>query len=507
MPGRPSNNNDDSSSWSYISPRMAFLMVSMSLGQLGDGLNIFQGIYLVGVGWNESSVGKALSLMGLTALLVQPFAGDFVDRATVDRRVFLTVASVITAISASTILMVRHGNTDHMLIYTSKIFEGIASSFIGPCLAALTMACFGPDRFDEVMASNIYWGHVGSVMAAGLAGLVAYMSYPDIKFCFLIIGASALIAIVFVQSLPQGDPLMGRGFRSADDADTVLRLDSSDSEAGDDVQKPATENSPLIVSSIVAPAPAQPEFPEASSYMDVFLERKTCILCCTGFFFHFANANVLLVLGELMGQEGEHDKSDTANRNAIPLTAGAIIMAQVTMAFATQLGDNYTARGTGRKVLFMAGLLSLPIRCALIIAFSNAGSAFLLSTQIFDGIGGGLMGLIQPLIIADITFGTGRFNAVSKYLWALDCSLIFHAMSLILLFVHADGLIASCFGLGATLSNYLGQMVVEHYGHIASLTGSLFLSVIPIIVFSTMPETYGLRGQSRMDTKTQSLSV
>jgi len=464
---------------------MAFLMVSMSLGQLGDGLNIFQGIYLVGIGWNESSVGKALSIMGLTALLVQPFAGDFVDRATIDRRVFLTMASVVTAISASTILMVRHGNTDHTLIYSSKILEGISSSFIGPCLAALTLASFGPDRFDEVMASNIYWGHVGSVLAAGLAGLVAYMSFPDIKFCFLIIGASAVIAIGFVQSLPQGDPLLGRGFRSAEDSDTVTRNDSlTDSENGDDesnsIPKTPTESSPLIGSKFVEPE--QPEMPEAASYMDVFLDRNTCILCCTGFFFHFANANVLLVLGELMGSEGEDDKQ---NRNAIPLTAGAIIMAQVTMAFATQLGDNYTARGTGRKVLFMAGLLSLPIRCALIILFSNAGSAFLLSTQIFDGIGGGLMGLIQPLIIADITFGTGRFNAV-------------------------NGLIASCFGLGATLSNFLGQIVVEHYGHIASLTGSLFLSIIPIIVFSNMTETYGLRGQSRTvddTTKAQTISV
>lgn len=71
-----------------------------------------------------------------------------------------------------------------------------------------------------------------------------------------------------------------------------------------------------------------------------------------------------------------------------------------------------------------------------------------------------------------------------------------------------DGLIASCFGLGATLSNFLGQMVVEHYGYVASLTGSLVLSIIPIILFSNMPETYGLRGQSRIvDYKTQSLNV
>ena len=55
---------------SWISPRTAFLLVAFSLGQVGDGLNIFQGIYLVGLGWNEGSVGLALSLMGLTALIV-----------------------------------------------------------------------------------------------------------------------------------------------------------------------------------------------------------------------------------------------------------------------------------------------------------------------------------------------------------------------------------------------------------------------------------------------------
>ena len=57
------------------------------------------------------------------------------------------------------------------------------------------------------------------------------------------------------------------------------------------------------------------------------------------------------------------------------------------------------------------------------------------------------------------------------------------------------GLTASCFGLGATMSNYFGQLVVEKLGHVTSLTGSLVLSLIPICLFGMlMPETYGHRG-------------
>ena len=64
---------------SRMTPKFAFALVSFSLGELGDGLNIFQGIYLVGIGWNEGSVGIALSLMGFTCLIVQTIAGDVID--------------------------------------------------------------------------------------------------------------------------------------------------------------------------------------------------------------------------------------------------------------------------------------------------------------------------------------------------------------------------------------------------------------------------------------------
>lgn len=447
-----------------ISPAIAFLIVSFSLGELGDGLNIFQGIYLVNVGWNEGAVGIALSMMGLTALISQTFAGDWVDKTSVDRRVFLSAASVLTALSASAIFFVE-GNSQHGLIYVSKVIEGLSSSFIVPCLSALVLATFGPHNFDAIMASNTMWGHIGSVVAASLAGLVAYFMYPNIKLCFLVIAASALSAVFFIGFLPEGDKLMGRGFMGKQALDRFGHVEQLVEEKRNyEALEEQTCNKETI-----------DEDPKASSYWEVMSDKRCFLLCLTGFFFHFANANVLLVLGELMG--GDDAEDGVPSRSAIPLIAGAIVLAQLTMAMATWVGDKLTEQGVGRKPLFLAGIVTLPVRCALIIFWKDAGDTYLLLTQILDGLGGGFFGLLHPFLVADITFGTGRFNVVM-------------------------GLTASCFGLGATLSNFIGQHIVENYGHVASLTGSLLLSIIPILIFGCfMPETLGDRGKKQLEKK------
>jgi MFS family permease len=406
-------------------------------------------------------------MMGFTALLTQTIAGDIIDKTTFDRRKFLSMAALMTAFSASAILFVKEGNVDHATMYTTKIIEGVSSSFIGPCVAALTLAAFGPDTFDEVMASNIFWGHVGSIASAVLAGLTAWITYPNIRYCFLVIGLSALLAVVGVKLLPEGDVLMGRGLKGT--SDTVAVHSGGDAKEYVNMEVKGSASRSSTQGNISSPnCSVTAEENAISSYWEIFSDRKTVILCFTGFFFHFANANVLLVLGELMGGDNE---DGSTKRSAIPLIAGAIVLAQFTMSGATYAGDKMTRGGWGRKPLFMAGLLTLPLRCFLIIIWKDAGEAWLLSTQILDGLGGGFFGLLHPYLVADITFGTGRFNVIM-------------------------GLTASCFGLGGTLSNLLGQMVVEKYGHVASLSGSLVLSVIPIVLFSfAMPETAGQRGK------------
>lgn len=91
------------------------------------------------------------------------------------------------------------------------------------------------------------------------------------------------------------------------------------------------------------------------------------------------------------------DENGTLSRSTIPLIAAAIVTAQSTMSIATIAGNRLTSFGVGRKPLFMVGLVTLPIRCALIILLKNSGNTWLLSTQILDGIGGGMFGLIHPV--------------------------------------------------------------------------------------------------------------
>jgi hypothetical protein len=274
--------------------------------------------------------------------------------------------------------------------------------------------------------NNILTTLTHSHFNGSMAGGVAYFLYPNIQYCFLVIGLSALIAIIFVRFVPQGDPLMGRGFQG----------DVAMDEQGNLEQVPSSSNSPptspvngkegiFIGDERLIPS----NVPEATSYMTMFSDRKTLVLCLTGWSFHFANANVLLVLGELMGQQGDGDDDEGPSRSAIPLIAGAIVLAQATMSVATIAGGKLTDGGVGRKPLLLAGLLTLPLRCALIIFWQDWGDSWLLSTQILDGLGGGFFGLLHPLLVADITFGSGRFNVIM-------------------------GLTASCFGLGGTMSNF-----------------------------------------------------
>jgi hypothetical protein len=75
------------------------------------------------------------------------------------------------------------------------------------------------------------------------------------------------------------------------------------------------------------------------------------------------------------------------------------------------------------------------------------------------------------------------------------------------LFDPSVGVTASFFGLGATLSNFFGQMVVEKFDHVTSLMVSFAISLVPVLLFLFMPETLGMRTQKQKKQQQKELQA
>jgi MFS family permease len=89
----------------------------------------------------------------------------------------------------------------------------------------------------------------------------------------------------------------------------------------------------------------------------------------------------------------------------------------------------------------------------------------LVAVQVLDGVGAGVFGIMQTLVIADLTKATGRFNL-------------------------AHGAIATAVGIGASSSNLLAGNVVNWAGYQAGFVTMAAIAAVALLVFwFAMPET------------------
>lgn len=143
------------------------------------------------------------------------------------------------------------------------------------------------------------------------------------------------------------------------------------------------------------------------------------------------------------------------------------------MVISAKICGEYSAKH-GRKPLFLIGLFTVPVRCAilgllLILRGDGNGSGFMqfliLSTQIMDGVGAGVFGTMYILVTSDISGGTGRFS-----------------MTL--------GLTTAAMSIGGTVSGYLGQALAQDIGYKEAFFILCIMSCVPALLYLFfMPET------------------
>ncbi|MEZ0330304.1 MAG: MFS transporter, partial [Methylophilaceae bacterium] len=267
--------------------------------------------------------------------------------------------------------------------------------------------------FTQRTGRNETFNHAGNAVAALLAGGFAYLFGP--------------IAVFYLMAAMAIGSMISVSFISAKAIDHSLARGSVASTSGN----------------------------EHPSGIKALLTNKALFIfaiCCA--LFHLANAAMLPLVSQKLAQINL--------AMATPLTSACIVAAQLVMVpMAMLVGSK--ADTWGRKPLLLAGFIILPLRGVLYIVSDDP--YWLVAVQLLDGIGAGIFGALFPIIVRDLTQGTGRFN-----------------ISL--------GAISTVFGLGAALSPGLTGLVLQEAGYNAAfLTLAAIAAVAFILLLLAMPET------------------
>jgi MFS family permease len=183
-------------------------------------------------------------------------------------------------------------------------------------------------------------------------------------------------------------------------------------------------------------------------------DRRLLIFAACILVFQLANAAMLPLMGSILTMR--------SNEWASTLIGACIVVPQLIVAgFAPLVGR--MADSWGRRPLLIFCFAVLAARGILFALVTNP--YLIVGVQILDGVCAAVLGVTLPLIVADITRGTGRFNL-------------------------GLGIVGSAVGVGAALSTTLAGYTIDHFGSSAAFFALASLAVCGLaFVWLLLPET------------------
>ncbi len=377
------------------------------LADVQTGVGPFLAIYLAGYGWNEQRVGIALTVGGIAGILTQTPAGALVDRLH-SKRALITVG--ILALAAGSLLIALLPT--FWSVMSAQALVGGMSSIFGPAICAVSLGIVGHHLFDTRQGRNQTFNSAGNVAAAVAMGLLGY--FISNRSIFFFVAVCTLPTILALHN---------------------IRPDEIDYELARGGKKGSAEGEPVGARAL-------------------FKDRPLVIFLVCAVMFHFANAAMLPLLGEMLAK-GE-------GRSSMTFMSACVVTTQLVITVLASWSGR-KAGSWGRKPLLLIAFGVLPVRAVLYTLTHH--TVALVAIQILDGVGAGIFGVVSVLVIADLTRGTGRFNLTL-------------------------GAISTAVGIGAALSQTIAGSIVHHFGFD---TGFLFLGAIASaafgILYFSMPET------------------
>ncbi len=376
------------------------------------GLGAYLGVYLLTEHkWDAATIGAALSIGGLTGLVSQAPLGALVDAVRSKRALIAGAVVVVTATCLVIPLAPRFWP-----VALAGLVGALAGVIIGPTLAAISLGVVGPARFARRAGRNEALFHLGD----GSISLVILLLAPFVgnPILFWTMAFTAVASVAAAAAVPPHaiDHEVARGLRPGDESHGV----------------------------------------RPSAWRVLLESRPLMIFAGCGALFHLANASMLGLVSQKLALQNDGQ--------GIALTAASAITAQAVMVPAAAL-VGARADLWGRKPLLLAAFLALALRATLYTVSDQ--TTWLLAVQLLDGVSAGLIGALFPIVVADLTRGTGHFAA-------------------------AQGVVGTVHGIGGVISTAVAGQIVVSAGYDAAFLTLAAVAVVGAVLFwLLMPETRG----------------
>jgi predicted MFS family arabinose efflux permease len=372
------------------------------------GFGPFVAVYLTAQKWTQVDIGLVLTAGSLVALAGQMPGGALVDAARSER---LVAGLAVTAIAISALAYAA--SPIFAVILAAAVLHSMASCVLGPAMAAISLGLVGHVGIGERLGRNARFAAIGNGLAAAAMGACGYfLSARAVFFITAALLVPALLALRLISSQEINPELACGGPRERRTGKLVTEL------------------------------------------MGLARKRPLVIFAGCVMLFHLANAAMLPLMGSVL--------TTRSSQWATVMIAACIVGPQLLVAiFSPWVWRK--AQAWGRKPLLIIAFAALPIRGLLFATVTNP--YLLVAAQLLDGVTAAVFAVMVPLVIVDLTRGTGHFNL-------------------------GQGIVGTTVGIGASVSTTYAGYLSDHFGSpiaFLGLTGVAMLGFIAI--WTLMPET------------------
>ena len=381
---------------------------SFFLADIQTGFGPFVAVYLTTQSWTQMDIGLILTAGGLISLAGQMPGGALVD-AIRSARIAIGVAVVAICVSALAIAVWPI----FPVVFGARALHAAASCILGPAIAAMSLGLVGYAALGERIGRNARFASIGGGVAAATMGACGHLISTQAVFILTaIMVAPALLALARIRS-----------------SDIALRVGRS----------PASE--PGSAASTVG-------------FRGLLCNRRLLIFAGCLVLFQLANAAMLPIMGSILTMR--------SGESAAMIVAACMVVPQFIVAgFAPWIGRQAQLRG--RRPLLVVCFVALALRA---VSFAFVTNPYLIvALQVFDGVSAVILGIVFPLVVADITRDTGRFNL-------------------------ALGIVGSAIGIGAALSTTLAGYMLDQFGSAITFCSMAGVAAAGMLLaWLVMPET------------------